>query len=387
MKKQLAVIMAALMLAACAETPENVMSSSGSRSEGSGSASQESSEVQEPAAETVAAASLKASDQDAAERIKQMSFDNLKFADTFTVNAADSPELGVFRAEKMTSFRQDADKLAAAFFGSFDSSKAVSSAQPDGTETVTCEQGDYRMILLDSSLCIQCIPLEEKHRSFSNEDDIVQEFEVTDAFAGGKLPFDEGEGQVSALEKLNAGFFAGLAKAGYDYRPFTVSSMTNQYRGGGQEHTVVMIYNAYFRSLPVFNLVYNSIHGEKLELNYSLAETNSVVFDSPERMDMMILAAPYAETEMTEKIDTVISPEHAVELASSELAEYLELTALRLDLVYVPEFEGTGSELDHDNRRVTLRPCWQLAFGLQPMNEHYALIDARTGKVIYYEPR
>ena len=40
-----------------------------------------------------------------------------------------------------------------------------------------------------------------------------------------------------------------------------------------------------------------------------------------------------------------------------------------------------------DNSKVTFYPYWQLAFGLQPLAEHYALINAVDGRVIYNEPK
>ena len=75
---------------------------------------------------------------------------------------------------------------------------------------------------------------------------------------------------------------------------------------------------------------------------------------------------------------------YAVEAASRELAEYLDLTARRLDLTYLPVFPEDAPE--GDNSRVTMTPCWLLSFDLQPLREHYALIDAQTGRVTYFQP-
>ena len=389
MKKAIVILAAALLLAACADAPGDVVSRSEGSERSDSAEYTESAEVSEPApggeqvTERISPSELKAADAAAAERIKGRKYDNLKFADTFSVNAADAPELGVYAAAKRTDLSDNAEAVARAYFGEgLDASKLVRSSQPDDPVKAVCEQDGVKLIVSDSSLFIQDLSAENAGRVYSNDDRAEQVYEVTDAFADSPLAFESGEDTVKSLADMNAGFIDGLAALGYEYRPFAAASLTSEARG--TKNTVVMTYSSCFKGIPVFNLAYNTKNGEAPDFRYSLVESNAAVFDAPGRLCSLLLTSTYEETEKLSAAESIISPDYAVEAASRELAEYLDLTARRLDLTYLPVFPEGAPE--GDNSRVTMTPCWLLSFDLQPLREHYALIDAQTGRVTYFQP-
>lgn len=386
MKKLTAILSAVLMLTACAETPKDLKSSgqekeSSPRAESTSAA--ESITPSEDVPENISPAQLKAADNEAAARIKSRSYDNIKFAETFTVNAAEAPELGVYEAEKKPVFEQDAEKIIAAYFGDgFDRSKIQKNGDSNNPEIAAYEQNGLRIMITPTSFCIQNTAM-QKHRTFSSGDELVQQYEVTPAFSDEKLTFGNAEAEVGKLADMNKSFFDKLAACGYDYRPFTVTAL-NSPSGDSPEPTVVMLYNEYFKGIPVFNMCYTPDSGETPDFNYSLIGCNDVVFAGRDSIDSILVNVPYGEVRQTSKPDSILSPDKAVELVSKALAEYLDLTALRLDLVYVPILPDGAAE---DNSKAALTPYWLLSFGLKPFCEQYALVNAQTGQVTYFEPK
>ena len=389
MKKAIVILAAALLLAACADAPGDVVSRSEGSERSDSAERTKSAEVSEPApggeqvTERISPSELKAGDAAAAERIKGRKYDNLKFAETFSVNGADAPELGVYEAAKRTDIPENAEAIIRAYFGAgTDTSKIVRSSQPEDPVTAVFEQDGVKLTIAPNAVFIQDLSAQHPGRTYSSEDKAEQVYEVTDAFADSTLAFETGEDRVGSLADMNAGFLNALAGLGYEYHPFAAASLTNDAQG--TRNTVVMTYSSCFKSLPVFNLVYAVKNGGESDLAYSLTESNAAVFDAPGKLCSLLFTSTYQETSKVSALDSIISPDFAVETASRELAEYLELTALRLDLVWLPEIPEDAPA--NDNSRVTVKPCWLLLFGLQPLREHYALIDAQIGKVTYYEP-
>ena len=118
------------------------------------------------------------------------------------------------------------------------------------------------------------------------------------------------------------------------------------------------------------------------DLSFVLQYSEAFTFASTDRISFASLPAPYAETKEIKKLDKLLTPDEAIDAAAGQLAKYMKLTALRLDLVYVPVSQSG----DEAGESVIMTPYWQLDFGLKPMAEHYALINAETGKVSYVEP-
>ena len=374
-KRIMPLLCAAIMLAACAETPENVRSSADA-------SSQET--VSGTVSESVPADSIS---ENSLNSIISKEYDNIRFADTFTVNAGDAQELGIYEAERRTDLNTCADEIFEAFFGAdYDKTKTVSTEieTPNGKDPdVSFEHGGTELHIGSRYLYFIDRSESGKNLSFSNSDKLGALFEVTDAFKEERLKLAEGEASVGELADKLSGFVEKLDTAGAgEFRPFTVASLTDE-NTGRTLPTTLLTYRKYFKGLPIFNCAYNADIDETSALSYMLVESDSVSFVSPDRFFSGGFSSPYSEVRKVEAIDSIITPGQAVDAAGRELAEYLDLTALRLDLVYVPVIPEGAS----DNSRVTFYPYWQLAFGLQPLAEHYALINAVSGEVIYYEPQ
>lgn len=367
---------AALMLTACAETPDSVKI----RAESSQAESLTSvSSALESAADSVS--------EDAAETIKNTKYDNIKFADTFTVNAGEADDLGIYEAERRTDLTAYADGIFEAFFGAdYDKAKTVSKEfdTPNGKEPdLSFEQGGTELHVGSRYLYFTNRNEAQKGLTFSNDDKLAVLFESGDAFKDERITLAEGEASVGELAGKLEGFIEKLRTAGVgDFRLFTVASLTNE-NSGRTLPTTLLTYRKYFKGLPIFNFAYTAGIDKTDALDYMLIESDAVSFASPDSIFSFGFSSSYSETKQIASADNIITPEQAVETASRELAQYLDLTALRLDLVYVPIVQEGAK----DNSKVTFYPYWQLAFGLQPLAEHYALINAVDGRVIYNKPK
>ncbi|MBR3666127.1 MAG: hypothetical protein IKN66_03080 [Ruminococcus sp.] len=376
LRKTIAMLCAGVMLAACAETPDNVKSGAeNSRAESLTSVSS----ALESAAVSISG--------DAAETIKNTKYDNIKFADTFTVNAGEADDLGIYEAERRTDLSAYADGIFEAYFGAdYDKAKTVSKEYdtPGGKEPdLSFEQGGTELHVGSRYLYFTNRNEAKKNLTYSSGDKLAALFEAGDAFKDERITLAEGNASVGELAGKLEGFIEKLRTAGAgDFRLFTVASLTNE-NTGRTLPTTLLTYRKYFRGLPIFNFAYSADIDETDALNYMLIESDAVSFASPDSIFSGGFSSSYNETKKVASADSIITPEMAVETASRELAQYLDLTALRLDLVYVP-IVAEGAK---DNSKVTFYPYWQLAFGLQPLAEHYALINAVSGEVVYYEPK
>ncbi|MBR6101322.1 MAG: hypothetical protein IKP95_02745 [Ruminococcus sp.] len=363
LRKSIALLCAAALLASCADVPEDVKTSAGSS----------------PADSTAASAAEAPAGDSTAESSAFGEYDNIKFAPTFAVCPGQPEDIGIYEAQRRTDLTEHSEEIFKAFFGEdFDSAGTVK------TETdVSFAHDGIELHVVPNYIYFTDRNEAGKNLTYTNDDTLEALCEVTDSFMDERLALAEGEATVGELSSRLEGFVAGLKEAGLgEYRPFTLSSLTNAKQGRSLP-TTLLTYRKYFKGLPVFNLNYCSRTGEAPELSYKLIESDSVSFVSADRFFSGGFSSEYTEVRRVGEADSILTPEQAVETASRELAAYLDLTALRLDLVYVPVIpEGAA-----DNSEVTLTPYWQLAFGLQPLSEHYALINALTGKVIYYEER
>ena len=374
LKRMIALFFAAVMLTACADVPEEVKSSA-ERESSSASIAENSATPAESTAENPA------------DKITSAEYDNIKFADTFTVNCGDPDGLGVYEAERRTDLTAHADEIFSAFFGSNYDSAKVTTAETDtalGKEAdISFEHGGTELHINGRYLYFVNRNEDGKNLYFTNSDKLEALYEVAESTQNERITLAEGEASVGELAGKLEGFLEKLKSAGLgEFHPFTVASLTNKDQGRTLPTTEV-IYRKYFKGLPIFNFAFVPQNSESPELNYLLIESDAVSFASRGSIFSGGFSSAYTEVRKVEAADSIISPEQAVETASRSLAEYLDLTALRLDLVYVPVVpEGAA-----DNSKVTFYPYWLLAFGLQPLAENYALINAVSGEVIYYDPK
>ena len=373
-KRILTLLCAAVMMTGCADVPEEVKSSA-ERETSSASIAENS------------AAPAESKSENAADKITSAEYDNIKFADTFTVNCGDPDGLGVYEAGRLTDLTAHAEEIFPAFFGSDYDSAKVTAAETDtakGKETdISFEHGGTELHINGRYLYFVNRNEAGKNLCFTNSDKLEALFEVTDQTKGERITLAGGEASVGELAGKFEGFLEKLNAAGIgEFRPFTAASLTNKDQGRTLP-TTLLTYRKYFKGLPIFNFVFVPQNSESPELSYLLIESDAVSFASPDSIFSGGFSSAYTEVRKVEAADSIISPEEAVGNASRELAEYLDLTALRLDLVYVPVIPEGAS----DNSKVTFYPYWLLAFGLQPLAEHYALINAVSGEVIYCEPK
>ena len=369
-KRILTLLCAGVMLAGCSEVPEEVISREQS------TAGESLAETASVGIETVPAASLDEELPDSAARIKAAGSENISFAESFSVNAGKAEQLGIYEAERRNDLTSRADEIFEAFFGSSFDSSAVKSRDAGGVTELSFEQDLTELHITDGFFYIVNKAEAERNLVFTNSDSLLALFEVRDIFKDERIKLPEGEATVGELTERLSGFLGKLKELGLgDCRPFTAASLSGE---GRTQATAVLTYRRYFKGLPVFNFNYQP-DGSPDAISYIYRDNESVSFVSAEKLFSAGFPSAYTEVMQTKALSEIISPEKAVETASRELAPKMKLTALRLDLVYVPTVPD-GSE---DGSRVTMRPYWQLAFGLQPLAEHYALIDAVSGKVIY----
>jgi len=321
--------------------------------------------------------------KNAAEKIRTTKYDNIKFADTFTVDIGNADALGVYEAERSTGLISHADDIFAAYFGDrFDSAKVQSRDTQTGSGTVQELSYEYEgeeLHITPQNIYYTNKSQADKNLYFSNDDKLGALYEVTDSFKSQRVKLAEGEATVGELANKLNGFIEKLGNlSAGEFRPFTLASLSNE-NAGRNYPTTLLTYRKYFKGLPIFNFAYNPQNSESLDLSYLLIESDFTSFASPDSIYSFGFSSPYKEVKKVSAAEKILTPESAVKTASRELAPYIEVTALRLNLVYVPTVQQGAK----DNSKVTFSPYWLLSFDLKPLAEHYALIDAISGKVIY----
>lgn len=384
-RKLIAVLAAAVLLAGCEEAPDNVVSkreNAESKTASEVTDRYESVTQEEAFTETIPVSQLKANDTEAAERIKKRVYENLKFADTFTVNAADSPELGVYEAERSGGLLKLSNDLFEAFFGEgFDPSEVTSETVNTNEKMNVYELDGIRMTVGDKYMYVQDMTQQDKKLYFSSSDKLLALYEITEGTQTDVMKLAEGEATIDKLKEKYSPFIQKLSALGIGLKPFTLSSQLNPTESSLP--STLLMFRSIFKKLPVFNFNYSEQSGKEPDFAYMLTTTDNIIFASSDKLFVLGIGAPYNGVKQKEKLDTVISPDRAAETASEQLAEYLDLTALRLDLVYVPIIAGGSDNSD----KVEMTPYWLLCFDMQPLREHYAIINAVSEKVTYVEPK
>ncbi len=361
MRKIVLLLASAFLLTACADTPENILESQSSSA----------AAVDEPTD----------SQPEASPQTK--TYENLTFADTFTVNAPDLTEVGVYEAQRRSDLAAHKEEIFKAWAGESYDASCISEETIPGTDGQTAyhyTQNGYVVHLFNSSF-IGIENLEDKALGmiYGSDDELLEQYEVTDAFKDKTVSLAKGKASVGELCQVTEKFLKELKGLGLEFEPFTVSTL----RGNGREHpAAVMTLRSCFKGLPVFNMCFAPDDDNDDDLSFVLQYSEAFTFASPDRISFASLPAPYAETKEIKKLDKLLTPDEAIDAAADQLAKYMKLTALRLDLVYVPVSQSG----DEAGESVIMTPYWQLDFGLKPMAEHYALINAETGKVSYVEP-
>ena len=277
-RKLIAVLAAVMILAGCEEAPDTVVSkreNAESRTANEVTDRSESVTQEEAFGETMPVSQLKANDTEAAERIKKHVYENLKFADTFTVNAADSPELGVYESERSGGLLKLSNELFEAFFGeSFDSSK-VTSETVNTDETMNAyELEGIRMTVGDKYLYVQDMTQQDKKLYFSSSDKLLALYEITEGAQTDVMKLAEGEATVDKLKEKYSPFIQKLSALGIGLKPFTLSSQLNPTESSLP--STLLMFRSIFKKLPVFNFNYSEQSGKEPDFAYMLTTTDNI---------------------------------------------------------------------------------------------------------------
>lgn len=374
--KKVLIILAAVMLTACAETPDNILK----EEHYDDNASQGGDEFSIEISKYIPISELASSD-DFASQIKQQSYDNFTFSDNFSLYTGENA--AVYDVVFMDDFDKNTELLFRHYIpeNSFDESKMEYHEASPQASSWAYESEDFLSIvtsvggfILSDSECLSI---------YSGTDiDYISTFCFDSADLGEKVTIGGEEATLSELEQ-NAEDFIGELTELVDYpNEIKPLAITTQRLEDGSVAAHIHC-RSYYEGLPIFDTL--SKYSEySFDITNLIGPTFAVAEGS--RLGQFSSTAAYVDYKTEQELTEIISPVWAVGAASKKLSGYSDYEVQRAELVYMPECIGNtdGIEPNHGYNSgdiIRLTPYWVVYFDMSWWEETFAAVNAVTGEI------
>ncbi|MBQ9870060.1 MAG: hypothetical protein IJM32_10420 [Ruminococcus sp.] len=393
--KKTAVLLAALMLTACAQPPKNVNDRNSSQAGQNSSlqSREQSKSIADSKAEkrevnkTVSEKDLEKCVQGSTDIILAGKYDNLKIDSNFKVIANAYPS--DYQASVPTDYEKNADSVFGSFLpdktqGYYPSQKKLHN-DPNSDNRTYEYSNSLKQGYVSSNGIVAIVEKEYMNKAIYGTSVPVTEtrnllMPVTDdRLSLGSAELDIRDVNRQTDEILN--LFSTCNNGKVFFKPYSISTIAEQ----SGETLAFMHCRREIDGIPVFDSVPH-INDQFLEMPIMFGPV--LAFNDKCRAVQMNFSQ---NIELKEKKDIkeILTPEYAFEAASKSLAPHIDHTARFEELVLVPTV--ANSERSHQQLKagdnVTLKPYWVIHFETDWWKEVYAAVDAVTGEVYYVNNR
>ena len=373
MKKFSLILIAALLLTSCANTPDNLKSSS----------SENNNVTKESNAEKVISVSELSTTDKYKDLILKNTYDNMTFNDKFNVYSTSS--VGVYDVV----YEEDYNKNSDAFFEhyandvKFDKSKIYEVDDNDlapkalfyetnDSYTFTTSAGGF---VYSDRICLNRI-------TNGTGPDYLSNLCFDNCNADDKLQIGETEVTVDELKQSAESFideFTKLVDFPNDIKPFSISTQIIE-----DGTTVGSIRcRSYYKDVPIFDT--KSVFDEYSFQQADITAPVCIVADGSHIGQFSVIQS-YEDYKTEQKLDEIISPAWAMQAVSKKLSSSMKLEVQREELQYMPECIGNTKADENGNGQyqndiIKLTPYWVVYFDYNWWNETFAIVNAVTGDV------
>ena len=392
MKKVISIILAAVMLTACAKTPDNVKSSSAAES------SVDSSQVQSSAAEkkqlsrTMTEKNFAACTAHSKDIILAGSYDNLKIDENFKVIAGAYPHS--YNAAVASDYDKNADVIFGRYLlddtrGYYEDKKQLHTDADTGVQSYEYTNGKSTGFVSSNGV-VSIVDNEYMNKAVYGTSIPVNETKNLlmpvndDKLALGTASLDLRDALHKTTETLALLFTPvnerSKVDCKFDHQLYSVSTVTEQ-----SGETLAFVHcRQTVNGVPVFDTI--SRHGQ---FDTMPVYSGPVAAFNAKGEIVQIGDKEKFDIKSAEKPAEILTAEYAFETASRALAPHLDHTARFEELVLVPTVSasGEGSPTLRQGDAVTLTPYWVIHFETDWWTEVYAAVNAVTGEVHYVNNR
>ena len=372
MKKPVILIIAAVMLTACAQTPRNIENNSRQPESSSASEPQGTGTVTSPQ-----------SDQSYISQIKTAKLDNITVADDFMLDTGAPEDIGVYQAVLSNDFDKNSKSLFSEYFSSYShENEVVGTSEISGRYVQYEDEKSFAVISSIGSFFISDKNCLNKVMYGTNI-----RYEQTDLVNSNKpVSYTIGDKTVTLENILAAGEkaiseFIRASEFPNALRPFAFST---QILDNGKTAGTLHCRN-YYKGLPVFDAQPSY---EQYTNKIATLAPSTVTFVDGAQVGQLASAYALSEGKKLEPAKSIISPVQAVTLTSKKLSGHMNCRLKYQELVYFPTCIGNVSQNENGNGTacgdiLKLTPCWVLYFDTSWWHESLAVVNALTGEVDY----
>lgn len=376
MKKTLAVFLAAAMLTACAETPENILKKENIKESTAQNGDENISDEPKyiPVSELASAGEL-------VPLITGQSYDNLTFGENFDLYTGE--KTAVYEVIFMDDFDKNAELLFGHYIPEDDFDKSLMEYHEGFPQSSSWSYETDDVLSVVSSVGGFALSDGECRDIYSGSGfDYISTY-CFDSADPSETVMIGGEEATLAELKQNAEDFITEFTERTDYpneiRPLSVTTQTlEDGRVAAHIHC-----RSVFEGLPVFDTM--SLHSEySFDIPDIIGPTFTVAEGS--RLGKFMVTSAYMEYKTEQELSEIISPAWAVGAASEKLSGFSEYEVQRAELVYMPECIGNtdGIEPNHGYNSgdiIRLTPYWVIYFDMNWWQETFAAVNAVTGEI------
>ena len=314
------------------------------------------------------------------EKIMEKEYDNIKVSPDFYVDAAKDILPACYEITVMDDMQNNSDKIFEHYFG-----KEYDNTKVQDNSVAKIYESDDQIVLVkpNGTVGIWSHNKEdiELGTGLEYKNDVLLNSKTDQPYemSGKKLETEKiKEISVSKLKE-----FTDLVGFPNEIKSFCVTTRTLD---SGEEIAVVKL-RKLFGGIPIFDL---GDTGSQLPFKLPRIWPAIVCLNSDYEPITIQSYQGFTESKKVKETDRIISPEEAMDNASESLAEYLQLTALYEELVYMPTCTGSknsASKMDGAEAGdiLSIEPYWVIYFDLSWWKEKYAAVNAVTGEVYYVD--
>lgn len=362
MKKRVLFLASCLALTAvsCADAPKN----------------ESSSNMEKP---MVAVSEMTSQKEEYKESLRNKNYDNIKLGDSFDIYM--HGDIGIYDVTYISDFDKQSDALFEHYIPDYDS-KAVEANEGIGSlQQLKYEDDKYFSIVTS----IGGFVLSEK--SCLNRVLYGDSISFTDNFAvngneSRELTVGTEKVSVEELTSSSEQYIDDFTKS-VDYpneiRPFTFCTQTID----DGTTAGIMRCRTYYKGLPVFDIP--SLNNE-YSIDMADITSPTCTFMNGNAVSQFTVTQGFTDVKTEQQLDSIISPEEAMDLTSEKLAGYSDYDAVLEELVYFPQYidnskgiESAAGYVPGDTIRLT--PYWAIYFDCSWWHETFALVNCITGEV------